>query len=108
MIVLRVHGMFPLSCNSRLQRAAFSFLASVNATQRCPENAGLLFRPEEVEQGFTLQEAPMSLSVLFVILAAVCFGLAAFGVPSSRVNLGWLGAMFYAIASLISGVVLRG
>ncbi len=50
----------------------------------------------------------MSLSVLFVILAAVCFALAAFGVPSSRVNLGWLGAMFYAIASIISGVVIRG
>lgn len=46
----------------------------------------------------------MSLSTLLILVAAILFGLAAFGVPASRVSLGWLGAMFYAIASLVAGV----
>ena len=47
---------------------------------------------------FSFPEAQMHL--IFVILALVCFILAAAGVAVPRVQLGWLGAAFYTIAAL--------
>lgn len=37
----------------------------------------------------------------FVVLAIVCFGLAAVGVPSPRVNLTALGLFFWALATVV-------
>lgn len=46
----------------------------------------------------------MTLATIFVLVAVVLFGLAAFGVPSSKVSLGWLGLMFWALAHLFGNV----
>lgn len=40
----------------------------------------------------------MTLHLLFVILAAVCFVLAATNVPSSRINIVALGLLFFLLA----------
>lgn len=40
------------------------------------------------------------IDTILLILAVICFGLAAIGVPS-KVNLGWLGLLFFAVRGLI-------
>jgi len=45
----------------------------------------------------------MSLNVLLLILGLVCFVLAAFGVASPRVGLGWLGLAFWILAVILGG-----
>ncbi|MES3001363.1 MAG: hypothetical protein V4787_11790 [Pseudomonadota bacterium] len=50
----------------------------------------------------------MTLALLFMIVAIVLLLCAAFGVPSTRVSLGWLGLALWAIAEVTGGVVLRG
>jgi len=49
----------------------------------------------------------MSLSFLLQIVALVCLILAAIGVPSSRVSLGWLGMALWLCALMVGGVLLR-
>lgn len=44
----------------------------------------------------------MTVATVLIIVAALLFLLAAIGFPaSSPVNLGWLGAFFFALASLV-------
>lgn len=51
----------------------------------------------------------MTLSTIFLIIALICFILAAFGVSVPRTNLGWLGLAFVTLSWLIAGgVVLQG
>ena len=48
----------------------------------------------------------MSIGILLIILALVCFLVAAFGVNAGRVNLTALGLAFMAMAAIIgSGVI---
>jgi hypothetical protein len=35
----------------------------------------------------------------------ICEALAAFNVPFSRISIGWLGVMFFALALLLGGLV---
>jgi len=48
----------------------------------------------------SLSSAPLSLICL--IAALILFLLAALNVPSSRINLGWAGAFFAALAFALS------
>ena len=48
----------------------------------------------------------MTLSMILLVVALICFILAAFGVPVPRAQLGWLGLAFVTLASLLSGGVL--
>lgn len=41
------------------------------------------------------------LTLLLLVAALVCFLLASFGVPTSRVSVGWLGAALVTIALLV-------
>lgn len=41
-------------------------------------------------------------SLILLIAALVLFSLAAAGVPSGRVHLGWLGLAFWVAASIFS------
>jgi hypothetical protein len=43
----------------------------------------------------------MTIQLVLVLLAFVCTLLAAIGVPSSRIALGWLGLTFYFLSLLI-------
>lgn len=43
----------------------------------------------------------MSLKFVLVLLGVILCALAAFGVPSSRVSLGWLGITLFGLAWLI-------
>lgn len=40
------------------------------------------------------------IDLILLVLACICFGLAAIGIPS-KVNLGWLGLLFYAVRGLL-------
>jgi len=42
-----------------------------------------------------------SLGMLSIVLALICFMLAAIGVQSPKLNLGWLGLFFFALAGLL-------
>lgn len=42
------------------------------------------------------------LHLLLVVAAAICFGLAAAGIPS-RIGLGWLGLLCWVLTELIAG-----
>ena len=44
------------------------------------------------------------LTLLLLIAAAVCFGLAAFGVASARVNLLALGLLFWVLTALLPAI----
>lgn len=43
----------------------------------------------------------MGLSAIFLIVAIVCFVLQAFGVPTGRVSIGWIGMAFFAASFLV-------
>lgn len=43
----------------------------------------------------------MSVTLVLQIVALVCLILAALGVPSSRVSLGWLGLSFWLASQMI-------
>jgi hypothetical protein len=45
----------------------------------------------------------VTLRVVLLILALISLALAAVGIPSSRVNLGWLGLFFWVLAVLVGG-----
>jgi hypothetical protein len=46
----------------------------------------------------------MSVATVLILVACILFLLAAIGWPnSSPVALGWLGAFFYALASVVGG-----
>jgi hypothetical protein len=42
------------------------------------------------------------LTLCVLIAALVCFLLATFGVPRTRVHCGWLGAALFTVASIIA------
>jgi len=44
---------------------------------------------------------PVSLDAILLIVALVCFLLAAFGVAAGRIAFGWLGLAFVTIAQLL-------
>lgn len=44
-------------------------------------------------------------AIIFYVAALVCFIIAAFAVPTGRVNISWLGAAFFTAGVLCSGVV---
>lgn len=41
------------------------------------------------------------IQLIFLIAAAILFGLAAFGVATARVSLGWLGALCFTLSVLV-------
>jgi len=43
----------------------------------------------------------MTITLVLYVLALVCLVLAALGVPSTRVNLGWLGMAFWLLGIVI-------
>jgi NADH:ubiquinone oxidoreductase subunit K len=43
--------------------------------------------------------------LVFLILAAVLFGLAAFGVVASRISLGWAGALCFTLSVLLPALL---
>ncbi len=43
----------------------------------------------------------MTIATILILIACILFLLAAIGWPNSPVGLGWLGAFFYALASLV-------
>jgi hypothetical protein len=43
----------------------------------------------------------ISFPLILVIIALVCFALAAIGVPSSRFSLGWTGMFLYVLATVV-------
>ncbi len=43
----------------------------------------------------------MGLSAILTVIAIICFAAAALGVGASRVQLGWAGLAFWALASLV-------
>lgn len=49
----------------------------------------------------------MTVNMLFLIVALVCFGLQAFGQGRGRVHFGWLGMCFIVGSMLFAGVLLR-
>lgn len=48
----------------------------------------------------TFEENKMSIDLLFYIVAAVCFGLAAFGI-AARVNLVALGLLAWVLTNIV-------
>lgn len=42
--------------------------------------------------------------LVFLIIAAVLFGLAAFPTVATRVHLGWLGALAFTLATLLPAI----
>lgn len=40
------------------------------------------------------------IDTILLVLACICFGLAAIGIPA-RVSLGWLGLLFFAVRGLL-------
>lgn len=49
----------------------------------------------------------MTIATILLLVAAVLLFCAAFGVPSSRVNLGWLGLALWALSLLVGGASIR-
>lgn len=49
----------------------------------------------------------MTINSVLMVVGLICLLMAAFGVPPSRVNLGWLGLAFWLLALLISPVAIR-
>lgn len=45
------------------------------------------------------------IQLVFLIAAAILFGLAAFGVVAARFHLGWAGALCFTLATLIPAIV---
>jgi hypothetical protein len=45
------------------------------------------------------------LQLFFLILAAVLFGLATFGIGAPRANLGWAGALSFTLATLLPALM---
>lgn len=45
------------------------------------------------------------ISLICYVLALALFAVAAFGVGAPRVHLGWLGAAFFTLATLLGGAV---
>ena len=43
----------------------------------------------------------MNLDLILTIVAIICFALAALGVAANRVQLGWAGLFFWALASIV-------
>lgn len=43
------------------------------------------------------------LTTILLVFAFVCLVLAAFNVPQTRVNLGWLGLSFWVLSILLAG-----
>jgi hypothetical protein len=43
--------------------------------------------------------------LVFLILAAVLFGLAALGVVASRISLGWAGALCFTLSVLLPSLL---
>jgi hypothetical protein len=43
----------------------------------------------------------ITLSVIFLIVAIVCFILQAIGVPTGKVSIGWVGMAFFAGSFLV-------
>lgn len=39
--------------------------------------------------------------LILVIVAVICFALAALGINPTRIQLGWAGLFFYVLASLV-------
>lgn len=48
----------------------------------------------------------MTISMIFLVLALICFIGAAANAFQERVSLGWLGAAFWVLAVLLGGVKL--
>lgn len=45
-----------------------------------------------------------TLTLVLMGLGVICLGAAAFGVPASRVSLGWMGAFFFGLAFFIGAL----
>ena len=43
----------------------------------------------------------LTILIILLVLACICFGAAAIGVNARGVSLGWLGMLFYAFRGLI-------
>jgi hypothetical protein len=43
----------------------------------------------------------MTLHTVLFLVAAICFALAAFGVSTGRVSIGWLGLLAWVLTNLI-------
>lgn len=43
----------------------------------------------------------MTLAMIFVLIALICFICAAVGIPASRVAIGWVGLAFYMLSLLV-------
>lgn len=63
--------------------------APAPTTQKAPGFRGLLYGHHQV-----------MLDLVFLIIAMICFILAAFGVRAPWFHLGWLGLAFFAAASV--------
>jgi hypothetical protein len=46
----------------------------------------------------------ITLNLVLMIFAVICLALAAIGVPTTKVSLGWLGLAFWALAVTLSGM----
>ena len=42
------------------------------------------------------------LTLILLIAAVICLGLAAFGVPVRRIHLGWLGLALFVLTYLVA------
>jgi hypothetical protein len=43
----------------------------------------------------------VGIDTILLIIAAVCFALAAFGVPTGRVSIGWAGLFAWVLTGLV-------
>lgn len=48
------------------------------------------------------------LTVILLLAALVCFLLAAFGVPTSRVSIGWIGLACWVLVPLLAAIGAHG
>lgn len=46
----------------------------------------------------------MNVSIILLLVAVICWFLAAISVPSGRVSLGWLGMFFFGLSLLVGNV----